>query len=75
MTIGEIIEDKQPNIHRALTCWVKQGAEAASQYRKAQRRIIGHLKFGALKRIMEERPKPGNAGILPEEQHIKIKAG
>ncbi len=70
ITIGQFVEAKQPNIHRTLTCWAQMGAEAATQYRVAQRMLMGRLKFGALRRLMETPPRPGNAGMLPGEKAV-----
>lgn len=65
ITIGEYVAIKQPKVYGELVCWKSRKLFAA-----ARARVMDRLRFGALKRLMEERPKPGLGGLLPGEKAV-----
>lgn len=70
ITIGEYIAIKQPAVYGELVCW-----ESMELFSVARVRVMDRLRFGALKRLMEERPKPGLGGLLPGEKAAHIPVG
>ncbi|MHB1420825.1 MAG: hypothetical protein ACYCX4_14810 [Bacillota bacterium] len=65
ITVAEYVAWKQPVAYGIMICW-----ENRQEYQTARRRIIGRISFGALKRIMEESPRPGAGGQLPGEHAV-----
>ena len=62
ITIAEYIAWRQPAVYGELACW-----QDRTLYSTARARVLDRLKFRALKRLMQERPYPGRAGILAGE--------
>ena len=63
ITIGEYVSWKQPGIAQKLYRWV-------------ERMKVPTLPFWYWKKIMEEPPRPGRAGLLPwEVEKIEAQAG
>jgi len=62
ITIAEYIAWRQPAIYSELICWQDE-----ILYYTVHTRGLERLKFGAWKRLMQERPYPGRGGILAGE--------
>lgn len=61
ITVGEYVEYYQPHVAAAL--WARAGVVPSPGLR-----AVVSLSFGEWKAIMEEPPKPGRTGLLPEEE-------
>ncbi|CEP67866.1 Uncharacterized [Moorella glycerini] len=70
ITVGEYVAIKQPEVYSELLDW-----EAGELFSVALTQGRVRLRFRALKRLMEERPKPGLGGLLPGEKAAHIPVG
>jgi len=70
ITIGEYIQQLQPNIFRQLRLKFKLYIKDVTDLVLASADIAGRDKY--YKSIMQERPKPGRGGLLPGEKEGEL---